>query len=73
MVLGVKMLVEKGVFEGVEVIFGMYNKLDFFVGIIGIKLGVLMVSVDCFEIDIKGVGGYVGIFEKIVDLIVVVG
>lgn len=64
------MLVEKGVLEGVEAIFGMHNKPDLPVGTIGIKSGPLMASVDRFEIDVKGVGGHAGIPEKTVDPIV---
>lgn len=45
-VVGVRKVLEVGVFNGVFVIFGMYNKLDLFVGIIGVKEGLFMVSVD---------------------------
>lgn len=70
---GAKMLVEKGVLEGVEAIFGMHNKPDLPVGTIGIKPGPLMASVDRFEIDVKGVGGHAGIPEKTIDPIAAAG
>lgn len=38
---------------------GFYNDLLCLVGIFVIKIGVIILVVDCFEFYIKGVGGYV--------------
>lgn len=68
---GANMIIESGAIDNVEVIFGMHNKPDLPVGIIGIKEGPLMASVDRFEIDIIGVGGHAGIPEETIDPIVI--
>lgn len=67
---GAHQLVQQGVLEGVDVIFGMHNKPDLAVGEIGIKSGPLMASVDRFEINIKGIGGHAGIPNETIDPIV---
>lgn len=67
---GAKYLVEKGVLEGVEAIFGMHNKPDLPVGTIGVKSGGLMASVDKFDITFHGIGGHAGIPHKAIDPIV---
>ena len=64
-------IVDAGVLDGVEAIFGFHNKPDLPVGTIGIKSGALMASVDRFEIDIQGVGGHAGMPQNSVDPIVV--
>jgi len=70
---GAKHLVEKGVLEGVQAIFGMHNKPDLPVGTIGVKSGGLMASVDKFDITFHGVGGHAGIPHKTIDPIVMAG
>lgn len=67
---GAKHLVEKGVLEGVQAIFGMHNKPDLPVGTIGVKSEGLMASVDKFEITFHGIGGHAGIPHKAIDPIV---
>lgn len=67
---GAAVIVESGVLEGVEAIFGIHNKPDLPVGTIGIKSGSLMASVDKFQIDVIGVGGHAGIPNNSIDPIV---
>lgn len=67
---GAKQLVEKGVLEGVQAIFGMHNKPDLPVGTIGVKSEGLMASVDKFDITFQGVGGHAGIPHNAIDPIV---
>ncbi len=64
-------IVNAGILEGVQAIFGFHNKPDLPVGTIGIRSGALMASVDRFEIDIQGVGGHAGMPQNSVDPIVV--
>jgi len=68
---GAKYLVEQGVLEGVDAIFGMHNKPDLPVGTIGVKSEGLMASVDKFEITFKGIGGHAGIPHNAIDPIVI--
>lgn len=68
---GADIIIKAGALDNVEAIFGMHNKPDLPVGTIGIKSGVLMASVDRFEIDVIGVGGHAGIPDNSVDPIVV--
>ena len=70
---GALYVVNAGVLEGVEAIFGMHNKPDLPVGTIGIKEGSLMASVDRFEIEIEGIGGHAGIPNNTIDPIIVAG
>ncbi|MBB6446857.1 amidohydrolase [Bacillus benzoevorans] len=67
---GAKHLVENGVLEGVQAIFGMHNKPDLPVGTIGVKSEGLMASVDKFDITFHGVGGHAGIPHNAIDPIV---
>src|SRR5690606_22325411 len=60
-----------GGLEGVTAIFGMHNKTDLPVGTVGVRDGVLMASVDRFEIEITGVGGHAGIPNNAIDPIVI--
>lgn len=70
---GAKHVIEAGVLDGVDAIFGMHNKPDLPVGTIGIREKALMASVDRFEIDIKGTGGHAGIPNHTVDPIAISG
>jgi len=67
---GAKRMVEKGVLDGVNAIFGMHNKTDLPVGTIGVKSAGLMASVDKFEIAFQGIGGHAGIPHQAIDPIV---
>ncbi|OPA80616.1 hydrolase [Paenibacillus selenitireducens] len=64
-------LIELGVLEEVQAIFGMHNKPDLPVGTVGIREGSLMASVDGFEIVIEGVGTHAAVPDGGVDPIVV--
>lgn len=68
---GAERVVQTGVLDDVQAIFGMHNKPDLPVGTIGITDGPLMAGVDRFEIEIKGVGTHAAAPEKGIDPIVV--
>lgn len=67
---GAKMLVEAGVMDDVDVIFGLHNHPDVPAGKMGVKLGGLMAAVDTIWIDVYGKGGHGGIPQKTIDPIV---
>lgn len=67
---GAKWIAEKGVLKDVKAIFGFHNRPDLKVGVIGIREGALMASVDRFEIILSGRGGHAGMPEKCIDPIV---
>lgn len=67
---GAKWIVQKGVLKDVKAIFGFHNRPDLKVGVIGIREGALMASVDRFEIILSGRGGHAGMPEKCIDPIV---
>lgn len=54
-------MIEGGVLEGVDVIFGFYVWMDLLSGIIGIRDGFFFVGVGIFNGKIIGKGGY-GVF-----------
>lgn len=60
-----------GVFDGVVVIFGVYVDCWFVVGEIVVQLGLFVVVIDFFEIEIFGYGGYGVRLYFMRDLIVV--
>lgn len=55
---GAKPMIEEGVLEGVDMIFGGHIERDNYAGIIGIKSGVHTAFTDAFEIKIIGKGGH---------------
>ncbi len=68
---GARYMIEDGVLEGVDQIFGLHlwNYQDF--GTIGIQPGPVMASADIFEISIRGIGGHGAAPQGTVDSIVV--
>jgi amidohydrolase len=68
--LGARAMIRAGVLEGVDAILGMHNKPELPVGIVGIRAGALMASVDRFRIRVTGKGGHGAIPDAAVDPIV---
>ena len=56
--LGAKKVVEEGVLDNVDAIFGLHVWAGLDSGLIGIKNGPLLASADFFKIFIEGVGGH---------------
>lgn len=61
---GAKLMREKGVLEGVDVIFGLHNSPNLPAGTIGLKEGPLMAAVDTTFLTITGQGGHGAIPHK---------
>lgn len=68
---GAKKIIDTGVLDDVDVIFGLHNVPDAEVGIMGIKSGPVTAAVDRFEIKITGVGSHAARPEKGVDPIII--
>lgn len=56
--LGAYKVVETGVLDDVDVIFGLHSSPDLPVGTVGIKEGSVTAAVDRFQIEIEGVGSH---------------
>lgn len=68
---GAKNIIDTGVLDDVDVIFGLHNISDAEVGVMGIKTGAMTAAVDRFEIKITGVGSHAAKPEKSVDPIII--
>jgi amidohydrolase len=68
---GAKELVENGVLDGVEAIYGLHNSPDLYPGDLCSRKGVFCASVDKFLIRVFGRGGHASAPEKTVDPVVV--
>lgn len=68
---GAEKVVNSGFLDNVDAVFGMHLWADLPSGVIGVKQGTLMASVDSFKINIKGKGGHAAEPEKTFDPIVV--
>lgn len=68
---GAKELVEKGVLDNVDMIFGLHVFPTIETGKISLKQGVFCASSDNFDIIIKGVGGHGSMPQNCVDPIVI--
>lgn len=68
---GAKKIIDTGVLDDVDVIFGLHNVPDAEVGVMGIKVGPVTAAVDRFEIKITGVGSHAARPEKGVDPIII--
>jgi len=68
---GAEKVVNSGFLDNVDAVFGMHLWADLPSGVIGLKQGPLMASVDSFKITIKGKGGHAAEPEKCFDPIVV--
>lgn len=68
---GAKKILETGVLDDVDAIFGIHNVSDSEVGIMGIKTGAMTAAVDRFEINIAGIGSHAAKPEKGIDPIII--
>lgn len=68
---GALKVLETGVLDDVQAIFGMHDMPHIPTGTIGIKPGALMAGVDQFTIDIEGIGSHAAAPEKGIDSILV--
>ncbi|GAA0077235.1 M20 peptidase aminoacylase family protein [Clostridium sp. CTA-5] len=68
---GAKKILQTGVLDDVDVIFGIHNTPDLDSGVIGIKTGAMTAAVDRFEIEILGVGSHAAKPEKSIDPIII--
>lgn len=68
---GAKELVEAGVLEGVDEIYGLHVVGSYPVGFVGSRKGVLTAAVDTFELSLSGIGSHGSSPELSIDLIVV--
>lgn len=64
---GAAELVEKGIMEGVDEIYGMHLSSSFLTGTFGVKSGVLTSATDGFTIKVKGKGGHSSMPEQCID------
>ncbi|MFD3445608.1 M20 family metallopeptidase [Microbacteriaceae bacterium 4G12] len=68
---GASLLVEAGVIEDVDYIFGLHVAPTIPVGIIGTKIGAVTAAADSFEVTISGVGSHGSTPERAIDPILV--
>ncbi|NRY60591.1 amidohydrolase [Clostridium beijerinckii] len=68
---GAKKILDTGVLDDVDAIFGIHNVSDSEVGIMGIKTGAMTAAVDRFEISITGIGSHAAKPEKGIDPIII--
>ena len=66
---GAKAMIEAGVLEGVDVIYGAHLWTPLPLGTVGSRPGVLMAAADAFRIEIKGRGGHAGLPHESVDAV----
>lgn len=68
---GAEKVVNSGLLDDIDAVFGIHLWADLPSGVIGIKQGTLMASIDSFRINIKGKGGHAAEPEKTFDPIAV--
>ena len=71
--LGAKKVVEEGVVDDVEAIFGLHVWSDLDSGKIGVREGPMMASADAFKVVIKGMGGHAASPHEAIDPIAIAG
>jgi len=69
--LGAKKVVEEGVLDDVDAIFGIHVWAELPSGLIGIRKGPMMASMDAFKVVIRGMGGHAASPHEAVDPIVI--
>jgi amidohydrolase len=67
---GAKLMVDEGVLEGVQEIYGLHNLPTLAAGKVATRYGSLMGSVDRFELTIEGKGGHGAIPDSSIDPLV---
>ncbi|MFF2091074.1 amidohydrolase [Paenibacillus sp. NPDC058174] len=60
---GALKVIESGALEGVQAVFGMHNKPNLPVGVVGVKEGPLMAAADGFIVEVDGVGTHAAVPE----------
>lgn len=68
---GAKAMVEEGVLEGVDAIFGIHVSSTFDSGTLGYRIGPLMAAGDFFDVKITGKGGHGALPHEAIDPIVI--
>ncbi|MBH8597152.1 M20 family metallopeptidase [Thermoactinomyces sp. CICC 10523] len=68
---GAVSMIDAGVLDGVDAIFGVHLWTPLPCGVIGIRSGELMASADSFEVEIIGKGGHGGLPHEAVDSVVI--
>lgn len=64
---GAKPMIEEGILEGVDMIFGGHIERHYHIGKVGIKTGIHTAYTDAFDIKIKGRGGHAARPHETVD------
>ncbi|MEO3947557.1 M20 family metallopeptidase [Gorillibacterium sp. CAU 1737] len=68
---GAKAMIEDGVLDGVDEIFGVHLWTPLSAGIVATRSGPFMASVDDFDLEIRGRGGHGGLPHETVDSLIV--
>lgn len=68
---GAQSMIEQGVLQGVDVIYGVHLWSSIPYGVVASRKGPLMAAVDDFDIEISGKGGHAGYPHECIDSIVV--
>ncbi|MFD1887988.1 amidohydrolase [Paenibacillus wenxiniae] len=68
--IGAQQLIDAGVLDGVDVVFGLHNKPDLNVGEIGVREGPLMAAADGFRVEVRGRGSHAAVPDAGIDPIV---
>ena len=68
---GAKAMVEDGVLEGVDAIFGIHVSTTFDSGALGYRIGPIMAAGDFFDVKITGKGGHGALPHEAIDPIVI--
>ncbi len=67
---GAQQLIQAGVLDSVEAVFGLHNKPDLAVGEIGVREGPLMAAADGFRVEVRGRGSHAAVPDAGIDPIV---
>ncbi|WP_027338810.1 M20 metallopeptidase family protein [Halonatronum saccharophilum] len=68
---GAEAMIEEGVLEGVDGIFGIHVNPQLKVGSVGIKEGPIMAATDKFKIEVRGEGGHGAAPHRTVDAVII--
>lgn len=68
---GAVSMIDEGVLDGVDGIFGLHLWTPLPCGVIGIRSGEIMASADSFEVEITGKGGHGGLPHEAIDSVVI--
>lgn len=68
---GAKSMIEAGVLDGVDVMYGIHLWSSLPTGVVGIRPGKLMAAADSFELEITGKGGHGGLPHQAIDAVAI--